>query len=83
METPGLNIKRADPFRPFPFMLSVVLLLTLAAPYAAAQYISSDTYTRYELLAPETHQFRIYYEVTEVKGGQDSRSSNRGALAMR
>jgi hypothetical protein len=34
-----------------------------------AQYISSDTYTRYELLAPETHQFRIYYEVTEIRPG--------------
>lgn len=36
---------------------------------AAGQYISSDTYTRYELLAPETHQFKIYYEVTETRVG--------------
>jgi len=36
---------------------------------AAGQYISSDTYTRYELLPPETHQFRIYYEVTETRTG--------------
>jgi hypothetical protein len=36
---------------------------------AAGQYISSDTYTRYELLAPETHQFKIYYEVTETRAG--------------
>jgi hypothetical protein len=36
---------------------------------ARGQYISSDTYTRYELLAPETHQFRIYYEVTETRLG--------------
>jgi hypothetical protein len=35
----------------------------------AGQYISSDTYTRYELLAPETHQFKIYYEVTETRAG--------------
>jgi len=35
----------------------------------AGQYISSDTYTRYELLAPETHQFKIYYEVTETHAG--------------
>ena len=34
-----------------------------------AQYISADTYTRYELLAPETHQFKIYYEVTETRVG--------------
>ena len=36
---------------------------------AAAQFISADTYTRYELLAPETHQFKIYYEVTETRVG--------------
>jgi hypothetical protein len=34
-----------------------------------AQFISGDTYTRYELLAPETHQFKIYYEVTETRAG--------------
>ena len=33
------------------------------------QYISADTYTRYELLAPESHQFKIYYEVTETRAG--------------
>ena len=32
----------------------------------AAQFISSDTYTRYELLAPDSHKFRIVYEVTET-----------------
>ena len=36
---------------------------------AAAQFISADTYTGYELLAPETHQFKIYYEVTETRVG--------------
>lgn len=36
---------------------------------AAGQYISSDTYTRYELLAPDSHQFTIYYEVTETRVG--------------
>src|SRR2546426_11718017 len=36
---------------------------------ASGQYISADTYTRYELLAPETHQFKIYYEVTETRIG--------------
>jgi hypothetical protein len=36
---------------------------------AAGQFISADTYTRYELLAPETHQFKIYYEVTETRAG--------------
>lgn len=37
------------------------------AQAGAAQFISSDTYTRYELLAPESHQFKIYYEVTETR----------------
>jgi hypothetical protein len=36
---------------------------------AAAQYISADTYTRYELLGPESHQFKIYYEVTQTRPG--------------
>src|SRR2546425_8505203 len=45
--------------------------LAIIASCAAAfgQYISADTYTRYELLAPETHQFKIYYEVTETRPG--------------
>jgi len=46
----------------------LLLLLALASP-AWSQYVTSDTYTRYELLAPETHQFRIYYEVTETTAG--------------
>lgn len=41
-------------------------LLVLATLTARAQFLSSDTYTRYELLAPSTHQFRIVYEVTET-----------------
>jgi hypothetical protein len=35
-------------------LLFVILTLSATAP---AQFISGDTYTRYELLAPETHQF--------------------------
>ena len=45
----------------------IVILIPVDGP--AIQYISSDTYTRYELLAPETHQFKIYYEVTETRPG--------------
>src|SRR5437867_11043159 len=46
------------------------LLCILAGCSAVAgQYISADTYTRYELLAPESHQFKIYYEVTETRVG--------------
>ncbi len=50
------------------FLLGVVYVLA-AYGTAAGQYISSDTYTRYELLAPESHQFKIYYEVTETRAG--------------
>jgi hypothetical protein len=52
-------------------VMSTALLFILSAGMsgAAAQFVSADTYTRYELLAPETHQFKIYYEVTETKPG--------------
>jgi hypothetical protein len=48
-----------------------ILLIAVLLPFdgSAVQYISSDTYTRYELLAPESHQFKIYYEVTETRPG--------------
>src|SRR3989441_2485433 len=49
--------------------VGVILYLVAASGLASAQYISADTYTRYELLAPETHQFKIYYEVTETRAG--------------
>src|SRR5262244_1348516 len=42
----------------------IIAFAVLGAP---SQFISSDTYTRYELLSPETHQFKIYYEVTETR----------------
>src|SRR5262249_40210293 len=48
---------------------SVLLSLFTICAAASPQYISADTYTRYELLAPETHQFKIYYEVTETRSG--------------
>jgi hypothetical protein len=36
---------------------------------AAERQTQEDDYTRYELLGPDTAQFRIYYEVTATKGG--------------
>jgi hypothetical protein len=42
----------------------VSLVLLLCAPAAAA-----DEFTLYELLAPETHQFAITYDVTETREG--------------
>lgn len=50
------------------FLLPLLVIL-LVATTAPAQFVSSDSYTRYELLAPESHQFRIYYEVTETRPG--------------
>jgi hypothetical protein len=50
--------------------LSLILIaISSTVVCSPVQYISSDTYTRYELLAPESHQFKIYYEVTETRPG--------------
>jgi hypothetical protein len=49
--------------------LTGLVCIIAACGAAAGQYISADTYTRYELLAPDTHQFKIYYEVTETRAG--------------
>jgi hypothetical protein len=41
---------------------------TIPTPHAAAQ-TEADEYTRYELLAPETASFKIFYEVTATTPG--------------
>ncbi|MFI5170308.1 MAG: hypothetical protein ACHQM7_08095 [Vicinamibacterales bacterium] len=48
---------------------ALALVIALAGSQAAAQSSESDDYTRYELLGPETAQFRIVYEVTATKPG--------------
>ncbi|MGH8184970.1 MAG: hypothetical protein ACREUC_00290, partial [Steroidobacteraceae bacterium] len=48
-------------------MLVVLSLLVSAA--AGAQQTEEDEYTRYELLAPETQQFAIVYDVTATSAG--------------
>lgn len=52
-------------------MIRAALLLVLAAglPAQVREYVTADTYTRYELLAPDTHSFKILYEVTETRPG--------------
>jgi hypothetical protein len=40
-----------------------------AAPDTREEPVESDEYTRYELLAPETAQFHILYEVTAIAPG--------------
>ena len=51
------------------YLILSSFLMLLPVSLLHAQYISADTYTRYELLAPESHQFKIYYEVTETRVG--------------
>jgi len=51
------------------YSLLLLLVILTSGGVTSGQYISGDTYTRYELLAPETHQFKIYYEVTETRVG--------------
>jgi len=51
------------------YLLTASLVILTGLGVARGQYISADTYTRYELLPPETHQFKIYYEVTETRVG--------------
>jgi hypothetical protein len=53
-------------------LATVVLLLlsgTALAQPAAPRQTQEDDYTRYELLAPGTGQFRIVYEVTATRAG--------------
>src|SRR6185369_7105276 len=49
-----------------------ISLALVAAPVAAQQgqtQTQADDYTRYELLAPGSAKFRIYYEVTATTPG--------------
>ena len=41
----------------------------IAYPVAHGEQTETDEYTRYELLAPETASFKIYYEVTATTAG--------------
>jgi hypothetical protein len=53
-------------------VLAVALVLWCAAPAAAQppqRQTQEDDYTRYELLGPDTAQFRILYEVTATTAG--------------
>ncbi|HYX31231.1 MAG TPA: hypothetical protein VE863_22035 [Pyrinomonadaceae bacterium] len=57
------------PKRPTFYATTLAFVILTACGMVRSQFISADTYTRYELLAPETHQFKIYYEVTETRAG--------------
>lgn len=45
------------------------LVLSLMFALSSVSQRETDEYTRYELLAPETSSFRIYYEVTATTAG--------------
>jgi hypothetical protein len=54
------------------FLLLSLAAIALPACFAQApirEYVTADTYTRYELLAPESNSFYIVYEVTETRPG--------------
>jgi len=52
------------------FLLVAVTLLPASLLTAQVrEYVTADTYTRYELLAPESNSFYIIYEVTETRPG--------------
>ena len=70
-QTFGVSIRAISMHRKINAFYSLLLLLVILTTCGSTsgQYISADTYTRYELLAPETHQFKIYYEVTETRAG--------------
>lgn len=50
-------------------LLMLLLATVLSAAPAFAQNRAEDTYTRYELLAPDTASFRIVYDVSAVSPG--------------
>ena len=58
------------PFQRLTAALSAaVCIATAGSAPLPAQQTESDEYTRYELLAPESAQFRIYYDVTATTPG--------------
>src|SRR5690242_20402814 len=49
--------------------ISAVVLAMAFPAQAQAPQVESDGYTRYELLAPGSHKFRILYEITASTPG--------------
>ena len=57
------------PIRPAFLMMALVAAAPVPLRAAAADQSEADGYTRYELLAPSTGQFRITYEITATTPG--------------
>lgn len=49
--------------------LTLILVFFAASTAAEGVQTSADAFTRYELLPPETHSFRIYYDVSAATAG--------------
>lgn len=49
--------------------LTLTFVLFVAQAAAAQVQTSADAFTRYELLPPDTHSFRIYYDVSAATAG--------------
>jgi len=60
----------------------IIALAAVSVANAAPAQTEADEYTRYELLAPETSSFKIYYEVTATTAAR-SISTTRFAKAAR
>lgn len=52
-------------------VLALLAASAIASAQTPVQQTQEDDYTRYELLAPDTAQFRIYYEVTATAPGAE------------
>jgi len=52
-------------------IMNAVHRFTLAAILLASSAMAADEYTLYELLAPDTHQFAIIYDVTQAREGAE------------
>lgn len=50
-------------------MVSLLLVVSMSAVAQDGAQTSADTFTRYELLPPETNSFRIYYDVSAATVG--------------
>ena len=51
------------------FLIAVLLSAFSALAAASGEQTSADAFTRYELLAPDSHSFRIYYDVSAATPG--------------
>ena len=60
-------ISKAQMVRVTGSMIAVMLAVSSAS--AAPRQQEADGYTRYELLSPDSHRFRIFYEVTATTPG--------------